>query len=419
MPAVAVPRRIRVCSVVGDLFFGGGQSRILTLARNIDRQRFEHTIVTINRFDVEKDQRLGSLRDEFQATDIVVESLGKQHNKTRPNSLKLGDLKQSLCVWFHLINRLRRLIRERDIDVVDAHTEIASLIAPLACLGTKAKCVATQYHLTPWKSATKYLPGQLAFALTHTVITDSQVRCDEMYRWGVWRPSRFAVIPNGVALPLPTVSRTEVMKQVGLHDNGDRVIGQVSRLVRFKGHLTLLDAAREVLNTFPNVIFLFIGYYRNDSGYREELESRARKLGIADRVRVISYPGPIGDVWQLIDVHVHASWFDSLPNAIIEAMSLAKPSVVTSVGGIPEMVENESTGLIVPPKDPLKLANGLMRLLTDDGLARQLGRAAHIRYSERCRPEVMTGELEKIFSTLVESINGQKRRTGETTTTVE
>src|SRR6185369_5541368 len=106
-----------------------------------------------------------------------------------------------------------------------------------------------------------------------------------------------------------------------------------------------------VLAQRPDAFFLICGFPR-EPGYDDELRRTAASLGIAERVRITSYMGPVADVWAAIDLHVHASLFDSSPLAILEAMSLRKTSVVTSVGGIPELVAHEVTGLVVPPGDP-------------------------------------------------------------------
>jgi glycosyltransferase involved in cell wall biosynthesis len=135
------------------------------------------------------------------------------------------------------------------------------------------------------------------------------------------------------------------------------------------------------------------------------LEREIADMGLSDRIRILNYPGHIGDVWKTIDIHVHASLLDSLPNAIIESMSLGKPAVVTSVGGIPEIVEDGETGLIVPPGDSEGLARALLRLLREPELAQRLGKAARNRYQKRYRPEVMTRRLESLFTDLVRRKN--------------
>src|SRR5207247_1743863 len=123
--------------------------------------------------------------------------------------------------------------------------------------------------------------------------------------------------------------------------------------------------------------------------------------GIGDRVIIAHYPGPIGDVWSVIDLHVHSSLYDSLPIAVQEGMSLGKPAIVTSVGGIPDMVENERTGLVVPPGDSEALGAAILRLLRDQPTAERLGQAAAQRYEERYRPEVMTRAIEDLFLELI------------------
>jgi glycosyltransferase involved in cell wall biosynthesis len=123
-------------------------------------------------------------------------------------------------------------------------------------------------------------------------------------------------------------------------------------------------------------------------------------LRISDRVKICSYPGWIGDVWKVIDVQAHPALSDSLPNAIIEGMSLAKPAVVTNVGGIPTMVEHEITGLVVPPNDENALATALLRIIHDHALAKQLADASFARFSTRYTAEIFTRQLEDLFTEL-------------------
>ena len=176
------------------------------------------------------------------------------------------------------------------------------------------------------------------------------------------------------------------------------IVGQISSLVPYKGQMVLLDAVLSVLPEFPNTMFLLVGYVTpKDTAFRDRLLEKAKALGIEDHIRICGYPGHIGDVWQIIDIHVHASLFDSLPVAIIEGMSLGKPAVVTSVGGIPELVQHETTGIVVPPGDPEELARGLKRLLRDHDTAKRLGSAALARYTQSYDPVVRTRQQESLF----------------------
>jgi glycosyltransferase involved in cell wall biosynthesis len=156
-----------------------------------------------------------------------------------------------------------------------------------------------------------------------------------------------------------------------------------------------------VLAEAPDTYFVITGYAGEDPPYLETLKQDARDLQIEDRVRFVNWPGSIGDVWELLDIHVHASVEDSLPIAITEGMSFGKPAVVTNVGGVREMVTHEETGLVVPMHDSNALGDGVLRLLREPDTARRLGAAALERYQRGYRPEVMTRALESLFVDVV------------------
>jgi glycosyltransferase involved in cell wall biosynthesis len=115
------------------------------------------------------------------------------------------------------------------------------------------------------------------------------------------------------------------------------------------------------------------------------------------RIAVPWSPGSIGDVWNIIDIHAHASLLDSLPNALLEAMSLGKASVVTSVGGIPEAIKHKANGFLVKAGNAEELARYLSRLVDEPRLRNRLGKAAQMTYRERVRPELMARQLEECF----------------------
>jgi glycosyltransferase involved in cell wall biosynthesis len=390
-------RPIRVLSVIGELLMGGGENRLLSLARSIDRQRFEHTVLTLNRADLECAERAVMPRQYADAGIAVHELETAAATKSRRRLAVKGF---SLA---RRVRRLSRLIKELQIDVIDAHMETAALTATAAGVLTNRPVCVTLYHADPLvRPALWGLARQFMLANTALVITDSAVRGNEICDAALRRRPPAAIVPNGVWMPHPVRSREEMRKMLGIPtDPQTRVIGQVSAFLEFKGQLVLLDAARDVLREQPHAYFLLVGYTSHDESFRGRVERKAAELGIADRVRILTYPGPIGDVWQLIDIHVHASLFDSLPNAIIEGMALAKPAVVTAVGGVPAAVINEKTGLVVKPGDSRALANGLLKLLRHPAYAAQLGQAAFAEYQRGYRPDVTARKLESCFESVL------------------
>ena len=395
-------KKINVLSFSTDLHFGGDENRILALARSIDSSRFTHVVATINRADTELDESFGTMRQQFADAGIEVIDLGESHSKAK-SAIRPVQLARTTKVLIRVIKKLTSLVRARDIDLIDAHTS-ANQIGVLAGAITNTPTLVTLYG-----HEQRLLPRLISpvfLGMADAVVTDSHAICNRLKQWMIRPELKTHVIPNGVSPPSTTHDRAEMMKKLGLPgDPNTQVIGQVSALVPYKGHRVLLAAARLILEKAPNTAFLLVGYCRDAGSYEKELEKEIADMGMSDRVRLVNYPGDIGDVWKTIDIHVHASLLDSLPNAIIESMSLGKPIVATSVGGIPEMVEHERTGLIVPPGDSDALARAVLRLLTEPETAQQMGQAARDDYQERYRPEVMTRKLESLFTDLVSRRN--------------
>lgn len=394
-------RRLKVLSVITDLGFGGGESRTLAFARAIDRDRFEHAVVSLYGHDAAYDARWGSVRDDFRDADVELLDLGEAPRERLLGAPSPAGVVESATVITRMVRKLAAIIRARGIDVVDAQHITASVFGLMAGKWTGTPTTVTEYHTGYWERPGMRLAGRCVLRMPEALICDSQMRRDEINAWLIAAHPRAVVIPNGVPRPVPTRPAEAVRRFFQLPDApGTKVVAQVSRLVPYKGHSHLLKAARRVLAAAPDTYFLLVGFAGEDPSYLPALEAEAAALGIRDRVRIGGYPGPVGDVWQLVDVHAHASVFDSLPIAITEGMALARPAVVTRVGGIPEMVTHERTGLVVEPADPVALADGILRMIREPETARRLGEAALARYEHGYRPEVMARALEALFTEL-------------------
>jgi glycosyltransferase involved in cell wall biosynthesis len=395
-------RRLRILSFTSDLHFGGTATRLLGLGRTIDRSRFDHTVATLKRPDPNLDPLYGSMREQFVEAGLEVVDLDEDRFRTNAAFLRPYHALHAGMVLSSSVQKLNRIIRDRGIDLVDNHLVVANLIGVLAGKTAGARTVVTLYGAPGWKPFLLRLSEQLVVGMADAVVSDSQARCDDIKRWMIRPNPRLTVIPNSIFPPSTLRTSNEMRNLLGLpEDPKVRIIGQVSRLVPIKGHKVLLAAARLVLDQEPDTAFLLVGYDEAAGSYKRNLEQEADNLGIADRVRIVSYAGNIGDVWKVIDIHGHASLVDSLPSALIEGMSLGKPAVVTSVGGIPEVVENDESGLIVPPGDPEAFSQGLLRLLREPETAKRLGEEAKRKYEELYRPEIITRRLERLFEDLI------------------
>ncbi len=395
--------RVRIASLIADLGFGGSQNRLLSFASTIDRSRFEHTVLTLYRREESQELLVGSRRAAYADAGVEVIDMGESPRQRILPSRHLADLARAALTLRRLLQQLCGVIRHRRIDLIDAQHATAALMGTLAGALTRRPVTVTEYYPYYFDRPGMRLLGNAVFRRAEALICDSKAHSDLINRWMVRPHPRPVVIPNGIPVPVVTRTSAEMREQLAIpSDPTIRVVGQVSRLVPHKGQRVLLKAARSVLDEEPDTYFVITGYAGKDLSYIDQLKQDACDLRIADRVRFVSWPGSIGDIWQLLDIHVHASVEDSLPIAITEGMSLGKPAVVTDVGGVREMVTHEETGLVVPMHDPDAIAAGVLRLLREPGTAKRLGAAALGRYRRSYRPEVMTRALENIFLDIVE-----------------
>ena len=145
---------------------------------------------------------------------------------------------------------------------------------------------------------------------------------------------------------------------------GSQIVGVVARLEPEKGHPTLFEAWPAVLRAVPDAYLLVIG----EGSQRDALEAKARELRIAHRVVFTGRRDDVPAVTAALDVAVLPSYREAQGLSILEALALARPVVASKVGGIPEMIEDGVTGLLVEPHDAEGLARAISRLLTDHPL---------------------------------------------------
>lgn len=393
-------RKVRVVSLINELLFGGDESRLLSFSRTVNAKEFDHRVVCVKRPDRDFDARNGTMRALYADAGISVVDLGEGYpNLGARQASPIRALNRGLMLT-RSVARFCRYLREHRIDVIDAHLGSGSLVGSICGALMRVPVTITTYQVEQWDPLwlwRRVHPAVLRGA--DAVITDSQACAQAVKSFMRRSEAEVKVIPNGIEPPATARSRAEMRKALGLPaDPRVRVIGQVATLLPTKGQDVLLEAARRVLAEETDVAFLLLGYPRGGSPYAEDLRQLAKRLGIEGRVRICGYPGNNGDVWKVIDIHAHPTGLDSLPQAIMEAMSLGIPSVVTPAGGIPTMVDHGRTGLIVPQRDPVALAEALLRLLREPETGSRLGRAAQDRYRQRYTTAIMTGALENLFA---------------------
>ena len=186
--------------------------------------------------------------------------------------------------------------------------------------------------------------------------------------------------------------------------NGVPWVGSIGRITPLKGHAVVIDAAARLLERGVDARFVIAGAPAQEAPeHLHELRERVERLGIAERVDLISPFGDLAELLSRLDVLVHASVLpDSLPTTVIESMALGKPVVATELGGVPELVRDAETGYLVPPNDPGRMADAIGALIDSPERRATVGRAAYAeataRFDVQAFADAFTGHLEAVAS---------------------
>jgi len=171
------------------------------------------------------------------------------------------------------------------------------------------------------------------------------------------------VIYDGLRLLGRPIDKQEARRRLGIASRGS-VVGIVGQVVPEKGVREFVDAAAVVLSRRDNVHFVVVGADTNpDRDFAGELARYVERLGIGDNFTFTGFRADAAELLPALDVSVLASWQDAFPRVVLESLAAGVPVVATRVGGVPEIVEDGVSGILVPPRDVTSLAQGILQVL--------------------------------------------------------
>lgn len=229
-----------------------------------------------------------------------------------------------------------------------------------------------------------------------TAIAVSRDTANDWVRRSRISPARVVTIHNGIDPETyrRRLSPAAARERFGLPVDGP-VIGAVGRLDEAKGLTYLLDAAARLRPEFPALRVVLAG----DGPLRPQLEARTAQLGLAGAVRFLGFQHDVQPVMDALDVFALPSLSETLGYAFLEAMATELPAVGTRVGGIPEVIVDGETGVLVPPRDAAALANGIAGLLRSPATRRRMGAAGRERVVRRFNEQDMVRRTLDVYRT--------------------
>ncbi|MER3417636.1 MAG: hypothetical protein C4343_00570 [Chloroflexota bacterium] len=362
--------RIRVVEVLATGTSGGAQEHVYSLVTRIDRHRYDVSVVSLSAGSaVRRLERAGVRVVVFEEPDdaVAVGMLAAHFLNSCPDIVH-NHMYRAEVVGTKAALALERLGMRRPYVVSTVHS------SRVRSLADREELRRLTPHMDRLVAVSRAIVAKIA-----------EERGDG---------ARVELIYNGVDL-----SRYDhqepcctLREEHGLPADA-QLVGVVARLEPEKGHPTLLAAWPEVVRRCPKAYLLVVG----EGSQRGALEALATKLGIVDRVVFVGRRDDIPAVTAALDVAVLPSYREAQGLVVLEAMALGRPVIASNVGGIPEMIEDGVSGLLVRPGDPEALAAAIVRLLTDHPFADLLARRGHELVHERFCVELMVRAIESIY----------------------
>ncbi len=353
---MSVPQTpIQVTHLVTDLITAGAQKALLRLLIHTDRDKFQPRVIAL---------RNGDTPIAAQLIDLGIEVI---------------DL-QMLPKW--RVGRLMRLaqeLRTNRPDILHCWMIHSNIIGRLIGRMTRVpKIVVSRRSDKNGSRWATVLNRWLVNWSDGMIAVSESTKAAELAETGI-DSARVTVVPNGIDASMfenkPSAADRQQLRDSLGYDNETILIGSVGRLTEAKGYPDLLNAFKTVSATLPQARLLIAG-----KGHLEAaLKAQAKQLGIGERVQ---FPGVRSDIPQLLDaldLFAFSSHWEGMPNALMEAMAAGLPCVATAVSAAPELIDNGLHGILVPPKQPAKLAEAILKIANDGPLGDRLGQAAQQR----------------------------------------
>ena len=366
-------KKIKVLHVTFDMCLGGTEQVIRQIVENIDHQAFEQHVLCI-------DGKIGELGQVLQQQGIAVSHLQRSSGLDRA-----------------LISGLRRYIERHGIDVVHCHQYTPYVYGLLASLFTPAQVVFTEHgRFYPdrfkWK---RVVINPLLAAMTKFITAISKSTAMALAKFENMPKRKIQIIYNGTKLQPEAIDAAQQRAwkaQFGF-DQDTIVFGTISRLDPIKNQAMMIRAFAQVQRQLPKARLLLIG----DGPLMKELVDLSQSLGVTDKVHFSGFVTAPQKYFSIIDVFLLPSLSEGTSMTLLEAMSYQTPSVVTAVGGNPEIVIHNETGLVIPNEDEPALVSSMLTLAEDMSLRAELGEKAGRRYLANFSEKNMVAQYEALY----------------------
>jgi sugar transferase (PEP-CTERM/EpsH1 system associated) len=374
---------IKIAYIVASLGYGGVEKYVVDIVNNINKKKFSPTVFTFK-----KDGPLKKLINP----DVKIHEIEKKNGNSLLFPLRLG-----------------RLLKEDSISIVHSNNWSTFGEATIAASVARVPTMIHAQHGIEMNDAEAYVKSKRFIRnrlrqgfsqLTDRIVVVSQATknfvCNE------WKTPECKVqlLYNGIDIdtfsPRSNKEYNSLRTKLNIEQK-QTVIGCTGRLMTVKNFPFLIRAFHKISSSFPDSILLLIG----DGPERKNIESLTAKCNLNDRIILAGHRDDIKDLLHVLDIFVLPSISEGVSLALLEAMASGLPIIASNVGGNPEVIENNKSGLLVRSNDHDHLAELLSLLLNDEGRREQLGNAARKRVEGKFDKANMMKNYEQLYLSVV------------------
>jgi L-malate glycosyltransferase len=372
-------RRIAVCHIASGDLWAGAEAQLAALLHALARHQ--------------------GLR-----VFVVLLNEGRLAEEARRSGAEVKVIAESAHTFFEILGEATRYIRGRGIRILHSHRYKENLLAALLARRCRVPFVVRTEHGGPEPfQGLEQLKHRLlrqvdrlvgSYATSRVISVSAELQ-PHLARYV--KPRRIAVIRNGLDTKnvRSDLSVLEAKRRLNIPDRCP-VLGYAGRLAPVKRLDIFLAAAKEIARQIPDPRFVMVGH----GSERPRLEGLTRALGLQHRVLFLGHRDDIYDVLRALDVFVLCSDHEGLPMVLLEALNLGIAVVARRVGGIPEVIQDGVSGLLVDSPDPHALAGACVRLLEDSTLTRRLAAGGQSRVAERFSAERTAADVADLYRSM-------------------
>ncbi len=353
--------RINILFIINDLKIGGAEKMLLYLISGLDRKVYNPVVCTL--------LDRGEYRDFLKANDIKYYSLNMQSYYKIPFAL------------FKLV----KIARRENISIIHSYLFYSDLMARAAGFLAGVPVVITSMrNIDLWRTPYHIFIDSLTYGFSSAIISNSLAGASRLSNIEKIPADKIKVVYNAIKLDEyqrgESYSRQNFRKSIGVGAD-DIMVVTVARLEEQKDHLSLLKAARLTLEKLSlkkagvraaRIKFVIAG----GGALIDELKDEAKKLGLSSSVIFLGTRTDIKDILHSSDIFLLTSIYEGMPNAILEAQACGVAVIATDVGGVSEIITDNFNGVLCKPKDIENIAEKLIYLIENPGVAEFLAKNA-------------------------------------------